>query len=333
VIAAAQAAASWARARRATWTDVPLPRPVTPATEIPSSESFFAVPEPAPIDEAVVVSSLRQQTAAAPPAPPPRQADQRTPANPWILRGAIAAGVMIPVAIGGFYAFRAWSDRPRSPAAAASPVAPTVQAKPGKGVGGLKVTSTPEGARVVIDGRDRGITPLSLDDLPVGAHAVSIESKTGSVQRSVMVSADYVAQLDEEIFDGWVAVFSPIEVVISEGGRVLRPDDHSEIMLPPGTHQLRFTNRALGFEQTIPIVIKPGEKIAYTVAPARSSISVTSNEAAEVFLDGTKIGDTPVSAAEASIGTHNLTVRRTTGAEKRMPITVTVKPFTIAVTF
>lgn len=288
------------------------------------------VAETADVDEAVVVSSLRQT--AAPPPPRPAPAVEEPGGLPeWTRYAGIAVGVALVVGAGGFFAMRAYnSSRERS---AAAPPPPAASPAPKKTVGSLKVTSTPEGARVVVDGRDRGVTPLSLDDVPIGTHIVSIEAKNGSVQRSVAVSADYAAQLDEQIFDGFVAIFSPIEITISEGNRVLRPDDHNEIMLPAGTHRLRFVNRALAYDDTQPVVVRPGEKTAYTVTPPPSTLTVSSSEAAEVFLDGTKIGETPLNAAPVAIGTHNLVVKRASGGEKRMPVTITVKPFTINVTF
>lgn len=333
MIAAAQAAASWARARRATWTDKPLPRPVAPATAPFAASYADALADLESIDEERVVSSIKQST-TPPPAPPPKPAlDEPAERSPWLTYAAVAAGVALVVGAGGFFAMRAFNSSSRERSASASPPAADTKPASRKTVGSLKVTSTPEGARVVIDGRDRGVTPLSLDDLSIGTHMVSIEARNGSVQRSVAVSADYVAQLDEQIFDGWVAIFSPIEVVISEGNRVLRPDDKNEIMLPPGTHRLRFTNRALAYDQSQDVVVKPGEKAAYTVTPPRSTLTVSASEQAEVFLDGTKIGDTPLNGAPVPIGTHNLVLKRASGAEKRMPITVTVKPFAVTVDF
>jgi hypothetical protein len=328
VIAAAQAAASWARARRATWTDVPLPRPVRPASVAELAPPYSEpIPDPEAFDDSIVLPGRRP--APVPPSPGPIALKTRA-LPPWIGRAGMAAAAVLVVGVGGFFALQ-WFEGARRNATASPSAAP---AKPhAKTVGGLKVTSTPDGARVVIDGRDRGITPLTLDDLPVGTHMVSIEAKNGSVQRSVAVSPEYVAQLDEQIFDGFVAVFSPIEIVISEANKVLRPDEHSEIMLSAGTHRLRFVNRALAYDETQTVVVKPGEKTAYNLAPPRSTVSVTASDSAEVFLDGASIGPTPVNAVPAAIGTHELVLKRAVGGEKRMPITVTVKPFTIAVTF
>jgi hypothetical protein len=62
-------------------------------------------------------------------------------------------------------------------------------------------------------------------------------------------------------------------------------------------------------------------------------VSVTASAPAEVFLDGAKIGDTPLNAVPATIGTHDLVVKRASGSQKRMAITVTVKPFAVNVDF
>jgi hypothetical protein len=334
VIAAAQAAASWARARRATWTTVPLPRPVTPATVTPIVQPFGEVLDPEPVEIETIVFPTPRVLAPAPPRPPVEQT--LGPANPLVVRGAIVAGILVPIVLVAAYAMRGGfsTNRVAAPGPAASSTGRTAPKAPPAGTTGvLKVTSSPEGARVVIDGRDRGVTPLSIDDISLGAHIVSIEAKNGSVERSVMVTADSVAQLDEQIFDGWVAVFSPVELLISEGGRVLRPDDHNEIMLSPGTHRLRFTNTKLAYDETKSIVIKPGERNAYNVTPPRSTVSVTASAPAEVFLDGAKIGDTPLNAVPAMIGTHDLVVKRASGSQKRMAITVTVKPFAVKIDF
>jgi hypothetical protein len=44
-----------------------------------------------------------------------------------------------------------------------------------KGMGELYILSRPAGARVIVDGRVLGVTPLLLPDVAPGAHAVRIE--------------------------------------------------------------------------------------------------------------------------------------------------------------
>jgi hypothetical protein len=41
--------------------------------------------------------------------------------------------------------------------------------------GSLYVDSRPRGATVLLDGKNIGVTPLSLDNVPIGSHVVRIE--------------------------------------------------------------------------------------------------------------------------------------------------------------
>ena len=69
----------------------------------------------------------------------------------------------------------------RTPAAAPATVAsPAKPAEPGSktaasGTGIMVIDSRPQGARVFIDGKDVGFTPLRLTAQPVGARAVRLE--------------------------------------------------------------------------------------------------------------------------------------------------------------
>ena len=100
-------------------------------------------------------------------------------------------------------------------------------------------------------------------------------------------------------------MFSPFDVRISEGTRAIALDDRSRAMLPPGAHTLHFQNRALGYDETRTVLIKSTETATVNLAP-RTGISVTSTEPAEVLIDGTRVGDTPISAYQIDLGTHNV---------------------------
>ena len=59
---------------------------------------------------------------------------------------------------------------------AAAPIAPRRPAEPSVPfVGTIYVDSRPRGARVMIDGRPMGTTPVSIPDIPIGSHAVRLE--------------------------------------------------------------------------------------------------------------------------------------------------------------
>jgi hypothetical protein len=195
------------------------------------------------------------------------------------------------------------------------------------------VKTTPAGAKVLVDGKARGVTPLTLTDLSPGRHEVVLESNAGTIHRTVTVAANETAEIDESIFSGWVAVFAPFEVSISENGRVLRPDERNQILLPPGIHQIRLTNKRLSYDSVQRVEVKPGETVALQLTPDPSTLTVTASEAAEVWLDGAKVGDTPVSSFPVPLGSHDLVVKRVSGGERRFPITVSASPFTLHVDF
>jgi hypothetical protein len=197
----------------------------------------------------------------------------------------------------------------------------------------LRITTTPSAAQVLVDGKVRGVTPVTLADLSAGNHEVELKSSAGTVRRTVEIAANETATLDESIFAGWVTVLSPFEVVISEGGRVLRADDRSQFMLAPGTHELRLSNRQLGFQVARQVEVKPGEGATVRVTPPPSSLTVTANEAAQVWVDGARIGETPLNGAPVQLGTHEILVKSTTGSERRYTVTIGVTPYTLSVAF
>jgi hypothetical protein len=235
---------------------------------------------------------------------------------------------------GGRYLWDALPTRPAARATTAAAVKPAGAAAAGKKTQGtLIVSSTPPGAQVLVDGKARGVTPLNLTDLSLGHHEVELKGEGGTVRRTVTISATAAASIDEAIFAGFVKVYSPFDVTVAENGRVLRSDDSHQIMLPAGIHELRLTNRALGYEAVRKVDVKPGEATLLQLAPEPSAMTVTAAEAAEVWLDGTRIGDAPVNAAPVAIGVHEILVKRAAGGERRFTVTISAKPFTLNVTF
>jgi PEGA domain len=127
---------------------------------------------------------------------------------------------------------------------------------------------------------------------------------------------------------GWVAVFAPFDVSISEGGRGVQVDDRGRAMLAPGRHRLRFQNRELGYDETRVVNVKPADTITINLIP-ETTIAVTSNEPAEVLIDGTRVGDTPYDG-KIGLGTHTVTVK-TAGAERQLTVAATSKPVQLEV--
>jgi hypothetical protein len=192
----------------------------------------------------------------------------------------------------------------------------------------MHVTSTPDGARVLVDGKERGVTPLTVADLAPGVHHVTISASGGTVQRDVRVAANETAEIDESIFAGWVTVLAPFDVQVSENGRALAVDDRDQIMLAPGTHSLRIANRSLDYVTVERVQVNPGETTPVRVMPPTSTLIVMAAPSAEIWLDGARIGETPLPAVPTAIGAHQVVVKRG-GVERAFTITVGTKPYTL----
>lgn len=199
--------------------------------------------------------------------------------------------------------------------------------------GSLDVQSDPAGARVLIDGSFRGVTPLTIAGLRPGSHLVLLEADKGSIQKTVAIVAGRTVRVSEGIFAGWVHVSTPIELVITEGRRGLRLDARNEILLAPGRHLVVFENRALGYREERQIDVSPGATTDVALAPPPSKLTVTATLPADVIIDGERAGVTPLVDRDVPLGTREIVVRSDSGAERRFTLTLTVKPARIDVDF
>jgi len=190
--------------------------------------------------------------------------------------------------------------------------------------GALEITSEPTGARVMIDGAEVGVTPLTVPDLAVGGHAVVLESSAGSVASSVRIREDETATLDVPIYPGWLAVFAPVELQIIEGGRVLGTTTGTRLMVAPGTHEIELVSEEFGYRSTETVEVKPGEVKALTHEP-KGTVSINATPWAEVFVGDERLGETPLANVPVTIGIREFVFRHPELGEKRITATVTLK--------
>jgi hypothetical protein len=269
------------------------------------------------------------------------------PATEWGGRVIAVTSVVAIIGTIGWAGFRYWPalkqrgaamlesspvPEAEAPAAAADEVPVAGAGRGGAaGMGRIRVESDPPGAKVVLGGRDRGPTPLTIDGLRPGSYTVVLESPKGAVSRTVTVRADRTTTISESIYAGWLHVSSPIELQISRGGRELRLDERNQLLLAPGSHELRFENKSLAFAEVRQVVIEPGKTATLSVAPQPSVLTVTATIPAVVLVDGAPVGQTPLNDYRINLGTHEITVRSDTGMERRQTVTVTTAPLRVDV--
>lgn len=197
--------------------------------------------------------------------------------------------------------------------------------------GKLRVESDPPGAVVSIDGKPAGVTPLTTGDLPVGQHVIDLLASGNTAQETVEVKAGRTTMLRTSVYQGWLALFSPIELKAAVDGRPLALNDSNRALLGAGTHELTIQNRALGYQNTQTVTIAPGQTTAVSVVLPKTNLTITASGPAQVWIDGAHIGDAPIVDVPVEIGTREVMLRSTEHGERRLTVTATVAPVRVAV--
>lgn len=197
--------------------------------------------------------------------------------------------------------------------------------------GQLHVRSEPAGARVLIDGGYRGVTPLTIDGIAPGTHEVKVEDATASVTQQVAIEAGVAASVVVPLtaarnvpVSGWISVSAPVDVQIYEEGRLLGSSRSEQIMVAAGGHELEIVNEALGYRVRRAVQVTAGNTSAIKLDWPRGSLALNALPWAEVWLDGERLGETPIGNMQVPIGVHRVVFRHPELGEEAHDVTVTL---------
>lgn len=240
-------------------------------------------------------------------------------------RVAAGAVVLLIIGVGAGSAYLPGRGNRAAEKAATPPPAAATKAVESSKVGTLALTTQPAGARVLIDGKPMGETPVTLTDLAPGKHALTLVTASGSVKKLVRVEAGKTTTLEVPIYSGWIAVFAPIPLDIAENGRAIGTTDQGRLMLSPGLHQLTLSNKRLSYKAVQVVDIEPGEERSISVQPT-GELNVNAAPWAEVWMAGKKVGETPIAGLQVPLGTHDIVLKNPQFPERHVTVTVTGVP-------
>ena len=207
------------------------------------------------------------------------------------------------------------------------PAAPVVGA-----AGQLHVRTEPAGAKVTVDGVARGKSPVLVDSLAPGEHIVVLESDFGTVKHTVNVESAATASLvvpltagDATTVSGWVSLSAPVEVQIFENKRLLGTSQSDRLMVSAGRHELEIVNEPLGYRAVTVVQVPPGKVAPIRIEWPKGSVALNAVPWAEVWIDGEKLGETPIGNLSLPIGPHEAVFRHPELGEQRYPVSVSLE--------
>ena len=334
--------------------------PTRPAVVPPNPFAFSSAPPPAAAPSAPPASSgplrLKQEgpSGYAPPRPMMARVEspmehvpfghqaERRSAGGFPKKLAIAVMlVMVAAVAGGRYMMtrdrKAAADATEAAEAAVTPrpelsAQPKGAAAPAVSTGTLTIESIPTGAKVLLNGTDVGTTPLKLEGLQQGRHNVTLITDSVTVKKTVKVEAGKTVALDVPVFSGWIAIFAPIVLDVAEGSKGLGSTEQGRILLSPGRHVLTVSNRQLGYSSTHTVEIGAGEETPLNLTPT-GHVNLNAVPWAEVFVDGNRVGETPLANLEVPLGTREFVFKHPQHGERRVTSTVTGTPGVVTVDF
>jgi serine/threonine protein kinase len=197
--------------------------------------------------------------------------------------------------------------------------------------GELRVRTEPAGARVSVDGVARGVSPVTIPDLPPGEHAVLLESDLGSIKQTVTIEAGNTASLTVPMaapegvpVSGWLTIAAPGVVQLFEGGRLIGTSQSERLMVSAGRHDLEIVSEAVGYRVTRTVQVFPGKVTPVKIEFPKGTIALNATPWAEVWVDGEKIGETPIGNYQLTLGSHDVVFRHPELGEQRHTAVVTL---------
>lgn len=320
---------------------------VLPPRPAGSLEAVIAMPAPPaaePVVDAIVAPTdeTAQESAALfnPDAPfslPAAEGAARSAPSKRRQRGWIAAAAsVVLLGTGGFASYNLFAGTSAPPMAT------------------LSVQSNPAGVPVFVDGVERGVTPARITLAP-GPHILELRRGVPRVLPITLSAGADVTQYLEfaegpavEIpmpapvaeagpapaaegapvapaapLAGWITVKLPFAAEIRQQGRLLGTTEADRLMLPSGSQELEFVNELLGYRHVRRVQVVAGKTTAVGVEIPKGVLSLNAAPWAEVWVDGQRVGETPIGNLALPIGAHEVVFKHPQFGEKRHAVSVT----------
>jgi hypothetical protein len=91
-----------------------------------------------------------------------------------------------------------------------------------------------------------------------------------------------------------------------------------------GRHDFDVVNETLGFRQRRSVNVTPGQGQTIRLDWPDGTMAINAQPWAEVFIDGDRVGETPIGSVQVPIGSHEVVFRHPELGEQTVRSTVTL---------
>jgi hypothetical protein len=120
---------------------------------------------------------------------------------------------------------------------------------------------------------------------------------------------------------GWLTVSSPVLTLIFEGDTLVGTTEAPRIRLAAGRHDLTLVTSDNYFAERS-VMITAGQTAAIQLDVPHGKLYVNVLPWAEVWLDGERVGETPIGNVSVPAGRHELLVKHPELGQQRRTVTV-----------
>jgi serine/threonine-protein kinase len=121
---------------------------------------------------------------------------------------------------------------------------------------------------------------------------------------------------------GTIEVVSPVSLNVSEDGRALGASGEP-IQVPAGRHTLDIGREDLGYHEVQVVNVKPGRPLRIEPSLPSGVANLNATPWAEVWIDGRKVGETPLGRVQLTIGSHEVQFRHPELGDQTRTLVVT----------
>jgi hypothetical protein len=127
---------------------------------------------------------------------------------------------------------------------------------------------------------------------------------------------------EARVATGTVQFVSTIVASVSEKGSAVG-STAAPVTLAAGRHTLDLSSDAYGYRAVREVDVRPGRLTRVDVALPKGSVNINATPWAEVFVDGQRVGETPLGNVQLTIGSHDVKFRHPQLGEQVRTVVVT----------